>query len=439
MTIAPSDEEARSAPPVPPLSRNRNYNILWSSQLFSELGFELAMIGIPLLILAQTGSPLQMGIASSVLALVRMLAALPAGVVADRWNRRKVMLVCEGLRALTMGSLALALALGQYSFTHLMVVIVLEGVLGSVFEPAEHATVPQVVAESQLPAALSRNAARPFVATLVGPAAAGFLFTVHPLSPFLTTAVMLAVSFGALLLLRLPARLPSTPAGPATEATAEEHHKAESPMGKHADGGVSAGVRWIMGNPVIRDTLVWMMAVNLVFNGLLVVILATSGEDDVAPGEMGLMMAFLGVGGLLGALCASRLYEALRPRVLVLGFAVVATAATALMAVVPTGVPLGVMLGVAGFLAPPANTAVLAYQLTVAPDGMRGRLSSVAAFCSGGAGALGPLVAGVLMSMTDDPRIPILACAGAFAAVALASLLSPSLRHFPSVLEPLDD
>ncbi|MFE7566260.1 MFS transporter [Streptomyces sp. NPDC057539] len=438
MTITrPDDEHVAATAAPPPLARNRNYNILWSSQLFSELGFELAMIGIPLLIIAHSGSPLQMGLASSVLALVRMAAALPAGVVADRWNRRQVMLVCEGLRALCMGSLALALALGHYSFWHVMVVIVLEGVLGSVFEPAEHAAVPQVVPESQLPAALARNAARPFVATLIGPAAAGFLFTVHPLSPFLTTTVMLALSFGALVLLRLPPRRAAA-AGPGSATGAEPDAEA----GGSADGfggEIKAGVRWILGNPVIRDTMVWMMAVNLVFNALLVIILVLSGEDDVAPGEMGVMMAFLGAGGLLGALCASKLYEALRPRVLVLGFAVVATVATALMAVVPTGMALGALLGVAGFLAPPANTAVMAYQLTVAPDDLRGRLSSVAAFCSGGAGALGPLAGGLLMTWGGGGSTPVLICAGAFAAVALVSMLSPSLRHFPSVLKPLDD
>ncbi|GAA2524879.1 MULTISPECIES: MFS transporter [Streptomyces] len=437
MTITRPDDEHLEAPAAPPpLGRNRNYNILWSSQLFSELGFELAMIGIPLLIIAHSGSPLQMGLASSVLAAVKMAAALPAGVVADRWNRRQVMLVCEGLRALCMGSLALALALGHYSFWHVMVVIVLEGVLGSVFEPAEHAAVPQVVPESQLPAALARNAARPFVATLVGPAAAGFLFTVHPLSPFLTTAVMLALSFGALVMLRLPPR--RAPA-PASASATGDGPDAEAGGSTERSGGIMVGVRWILGNPVIRDTMVWMMAVNLVFNALLVIILVLSGEDDVDPGEMGMMMAFLGAGGLLGALCASKLYEALRPRVLVLGFAVVATAATALMAVVPTGLALGALLGVAGFLAPPANTAVMAYQLTVAPDDLRGRLSSVAAFCSGGAGALGPLAGGLLMTWGGEGRTSVLICAGAFAAVAAVSMLSPSLRRFPSVLEPLDD
>ncbi|MEE1723614.1 hypothetical protein PUR58_11565, partial [Streptomyces sp. JV186] len=61
----PEDEEVVAPAGPPPLGRNRNYNILGSSQLFSDLGFELAMIGLPLLIIAHSGSPLQMGLASS--------------------------------------------------------------------------------------------------------------------------------------------------------------------------------------------------------------------------------------------------------------------------------------------------------------------------------------------------------------------------------------
>jgi MFS family permease len=299
-------------------------------------------------------------------------------------------------------------------------VVVLEGVLGSVFEPAEHAALPQAVPEEQLSAALARNAARPFIATLLGPAAAGFLFTVHPMGPFLTTAMMLALSFGALLALRLPAR--RTPAADGADS-ADSADEATGPTGS------AAGFRWVLGNPVIRATLLWMMATNLVFTALLVVILARSGEEQVGPGQIGLMMACLGAGGLLGAVLAPKLYEALPPKVLVLGFAPVAAAATAL----------GLLLGAAAFLAPAANTAVLTYQLTVAPDELRGRLSSVAAFCSGGAGALGPLLGGLLMARNGHGAAGVLICAAGLGLVALGALCSPALRSFPATLEPFDD
>ncbi|MEV7926016.1 MFS transporter [Kitasatospora sp. NPDC088264] len=414
------DGEPTSGPPGPPtarpLSRNRNYNILWTGQLLSELAFEIAMVAIPLLILAHTGSAIQMGTASSVLAAVRMLAAIPAGAIADRWNRRTVMLTCQALRAVGMGSLAAALALDRYSYWHLLAVVVLEGALGSVFEPAEHAALPQVVPESQLSTAVARNAARPYVATLLGPSVAGFLFAVHPTDPFAVTAAVLALSAGALTLLRLP-----PVAGPGTG-------KPDGGMG----GEMAAGFRWVLRNRVLRTTLVWMVGTNLVFNALLVIILAVSNEDRTAPGEIGLMMACLGVGGLLGAALAPWLHRRLPAPVIVLGFAWLAAVATALMAVVSGGVPLGVLLGLAALFAPVANTTVMTHQLMVTPDGLRGRVSSIAALCSGGAGALGPLAGGVLVARSGGGTAAVLACAGALALIAVGTTASPVLRRFPA-------
>ncbi|MEV7771729.1 MFS transporter [Kitasatospora sp. NPDC086791] len=398
-----------------PLSRNRNYNILWTGQLLSELAFEVAMVAVPLLILAHTGSALQMGVASSVLAAVRMLAAVPAGAIADRWNRRTVMLTCQGLRAVSMGSLAAALALDRYSYWHLLAVVVLEGVLGSVFEPAEHAALPQVVPESQLSTAVARNAARPYVATLLGPSVAGFLFSVHPTDPFTVTAGMLALSAGAMTLLRLP---------PAARSDTEE-------TGGGMGGEMAAGFRWVLRNRVLRTTLLWMMGTNLVFNALLVIILALSHEDQTAPGEIGLMMACLGAGGLLGAALASWLHRRLPAPVIVLGFAWLAAVATSLMAAVSGGVPLGALLGLAALFAPVANTTVMTHQLLVTPDGMRGRVSSISALCAGGAGALGPLVGGVLVARSGGGTDAVLACGAALALIAVGTTASPVLRRFP--------
>ncbi|MEV4745780.1 MFS transporter [Streptosporangium sp. NPDC049248] len=401
------------------LSRNRDYNILWTSQLFSELGSEITFVSFPLLILAMSGSPLEMGLASSVLAVAHMVANVPAGVVADRWDRKKVMLLCHGARALAMGSVVVALLLDTYAFPHILLAAAVEGFFSSVFQPAEHAALPQVVPESQLPQAVARNTARPFIATLLGPALAGFLFTLHHTAPFGADAIMLGLSFVTLLLLRLPRR-----AAPVA-----------LPREGAAVGGVAEGIRWVAGHRVIRATLVWMVSSNLVFSALVIIVLAMSGEG-VSAGEVGLTMACIGAGGLLGALAAARLHAALPPVLTIVGFPLVAAVMTAAMALVPSGILLGVLLGGAAFLAPVANTTVLTYQLTVTPDHLRGRLSGIAGLFSGGAGALGPMAGGFLMTAGGGPvAVPV--CAAGLALVALGTLLSPTLRRFP-VLAPTD-
>ncbi|WP_370949852.1 MFS transporter [Amycolatopsis sp. cg5] len=397
-----------------PLARNRDYNILWGSQLFSELATELTQVAFPLLIIAMAGSPLQLGLVSSVLMAAHMAAIVPAGVIADRWDRKKVMVVCQGIRALVMTVLTVAVLMDAASFQLLLAVAVLEGFLGSVFDPAEHAALPQVVPPEQLEQAVARNTARPFIATLVGPAAAGILFTAHHVNPFAADAIMLGGSFVALCFLRLP------------------HRPAEPVEDRSVGGDIAEGFRWVLGQRLIRTTLVWMIFVNLVFSALIIIILAVSGEEKVGPGEIGLTMACLGAGGLLGGILADRLRGLLSAPVILIGFGWVATALIVAMAFVPPGITLGVLLGAAMFLVPVANTTVMTYQLVTTPDALRGRLSSIAGFCSGGAGALGPLLGGLLASAGQTTGV--LVCAGAFGLVATATVASPAFRRFPEAV-----
>jgi MFS family permease len=97
----------------PPLSlwRNRDYLLLWSGEIVSELGTQVSQLAYPLLILALTGSPAQAGLAGTLRSLPYLLLSLPAGALIDRWNRKLVMILCDTGRALCLASIALALAI----------------------------------------------------------------------------------------------------------------------------------------------------------------------------------------------------------------------------------------------------------------------------------------------------------------------------------------
>jgi len=415
--------EAIEAVPVR-LSRNRNYNILWTSLLLSELNTALVAVAFPLFVLATTGSALQLSLVATVLAATAMVANVPAGVAADRWNRKAVMLVCQAARVLAMTSLAVTLLLGGASFPHLLAVAAVEGLAGAVFAPAEDAALPQVVPADQLSKAIARNTSRPYLANLVGPALAGLTFGVHPVLPFALTAVLLAGSCVTLLFLVLPPRTPSS-------------EETETGFGRD----VGHGFRWVFGHRVIRSTLVWLVFNQLFFSALVIIVLFVSGEQDVAPGETGLMMAFFGAGGILGAVFASRLVDRLPGSVIVIGFSFVGAGLTALMALVPAGLPLGLVLAATAFFVPLAVTTVMTYQMVVTPDDLRGRLSGIVGLCAEGAGALGPLAGGLLLILLGGAgRTALLVCAVSLGVVALGSLASPALRRFPSVREvPEDD
>ncbi|MFH9349066.1 MFS transporter [Kitasatospora sp. NPDC017646] len=396
---------------VPPLSRNRNYHVLWGSQLVSELVSQLCLIAFPLMVLAATGSVPEMGAVAAVIAVAHMAANVPAGVLVDRLDRKRVMLVCQCVRAVAMAGLALALFSGRFSLPLVLALAAAEGLLGAAFDPAEHAALPQVVHETQLSRAVARNTARRYIATLLGPAGAGFLFAVDPTAPFAVAAVLLVASCAGLCFLRLPRSVP--------EADGE------------GEGMLGGGFRWVLGHRVIRPMLGWLMCCELVISALIITVLALSGEGDLAPGDLGVMMTGFGIGGLLGAAVAGRLHAALPASAVILGFPWMCSALTLLLALVPTGVLTGVVLGGIAFLIPTAFTTVMTYQLAEAPDELRGRLSGIVGLFVGGAGALGPLVGGLLMA-DGNSRGSLLVWSACLAVVAVGTTLSPALRRFPA-------
>ncbi|WP_282692094.1 MFS transporter [Streptomyces sp. CC208A] len=401
-----------------PLPRNRDYRILWSGMFLSEMAGEVAYIAFPLLVLAHGGSAAAVAGVAAMLAGARALVSLPAGALADRVDRKRVMVATQCVRTVAMLSVAVTVLLGDCPLWLILLVAVVEGAAAGVFVPAEHAALPQVVPASLLPQALARNAARPFAALLIGPALAGFTFGLHEALPFTLNTSVLAVSFVALAALHLPRR------------AAQETAAVAAPQ----VGGFAPLLRMRM----IRATTAWIVGVNLAFHTLVVLVLIVSGEADVAPGQMGLMMTCFGAGGLAGALIADRLHAAaLSPAVLVIGSTWVFAAVAGAMAYAPRGVPLGILLGVAAMAMPVANTTVITCQLSAVPDGLRGRLSGLTALGSELAATAGPVVAGVLSTTTRDGAVSILGAAALLVAVAALATLSPTLRRL-ALPRPVD-
>src|SRR6266550_2353112 len=115
------------------LWRNRDYVLLWSGQMISSVGTQVSMLAFPLLILAITHSPAQAGLIGALRSLPYALFILPAGALIDRWNRKRVMIICDTGRALALGSIPVALLLGQLTLVQLYIVSLVEGTLFTFF------------------------------------------------------------------------------------------------------------------------------------------------------------------------------------------------------------------------------------------------------------------------------------------------------------------
>src|SRR5437764_6215115 len=407
-------------PGKPPekLSRNRDYRFLWGGQVVSETGFSTTMIAFPLLVLGLTGSAAQSGLVLGAVAVAQLVAGLPAGALVDRWNRKRIMLSCEAAQAVAAASLVVALWWGVSSVAQLVAVAAVMGLCRALFEPAEEACLPRLVSSRQVPSAVALNAARTNAGQLSGTALGGFLFALGRIVPFAFDVVAHVFALVSLAFVRLPAR---------------EAPPAERPS-PHLGREIVEGLRWVWQQPRVRATALCAVSLNLFFAAYYLVIIVLANDRGVPAGEIGVMAAMLGGGGILGALAAPYLHRRFSPYVLIISVFWALTVLTPLAVFVSNGYLMGVLFAAMAFLPPAANTTINTYQLLYTPDELRGRLGGVLGVVAGLAAAIGPALGGWLADALPG-NAAVLTCAGAIAVVTLLSTFSTTLRSFPAVAE----
>ncbi|WP_229890390.1 MFS transporter [Streptomyces mashuensis] len=388
------------------------------SQAVSEFAYSTSLIALPLLVLTLTGSPSQAGVIGFVDAAAMLVAGLPAGAVADRFDRRSVLLWCEAALVAVFGIAAVALWAGTASLPALVLLALVNGVATAVMLVTGEAMVPALVPEEKLAGAVAMNSARTYAGQLVGTSAGGFLQAMRNALPFALGAVAHAVSLGLLLFLR---KQPAAPRDPAADRWSPRE--------------LLEGIRWIAGVPFLRLGLFYATVTNFFYGAVYFVVIAAAKTGGMTSGAVGLMAALVGVGGLLGALAAPVLQRVLtgsRPIVVVLGLFGVLTAA---MALLPGSFTPGILLGTTALVAPTANAYFTTYELLLTPDSHRGRVMSVANICSAGGGALAPLAGGLAYEVCGRTAT-LLGCAAVLVAVTVSAVLSTVMRNPPEVPEP---
>jgi predicted MFS family arabinose efflux permease len=397
-----------------PLRRNRDFLVLWSSQLVSTLGSQVSLVAFPLLVLGLTGSPARAGVVGFASSFPALLLYLPAGVLIDRCDRRAVMIATCAIGAAALGSIPLALALGHLGFAQIVVVAFVQGSVTAIFGLTEQGALPLVVHPSQVPEAIARNEARREGAVLAGPPLGGVLYGIGRALPFVADAVSYLACAVGLLALRTPLQEPR-------EAS-----------GRHPLTEIAEGVRWLWGMAFIRASAFGVAGANFIWGGVSIVLIVRAKEHGASPATVGLIFSLLGAGGLLGALAAPQLTRRLSIPVIVIGAFWVEAIMIAALAATREPLVLGVIVACAVFPGPAWNATVVAARLTLTPDRLRGRVNSAARLLSGSMIPLGALSAGLLVGATGTTTTLLLF--GAWqAAVAAASMAARSLREARSL------
>lgn len=126
----------------------RDFGLFWASLLFSAVGSQISTVAIAWQIYEITSSPFQLGLAGLFRALPIMMLSIPGGVLADRMDRRLLLIVTQSLAALLALSLALLSYFGTVQVWHIYTVTFLSGAVGIFDSPARTALIPALVRPS---------------------------------------------------------------------------------------------------------------------------------------------------------------------------------------------------------------------------------------------------------------------------------------------------
>ena len=190
------------------LLRNRDFVLLQLGQLLSTAGTSATAIAYPLLVLAVSHSPAKAGLVAFARLAPVGLFALVAGLAADRWSRKWLMVAADAVRAAAIGGLATAILLGHTAVWVILLVAFVEGAGSTFFDAAQPGALRAVVPRAQLPAAAGAQEARRATVRLAGPPLGGVLYGLDRAVPFLVDAVSYVFSTLSLLMMRTPFQEP---------------------------------------------------------------------------------------------------------------------------------------------------------------------------------------------------------------------------------------
>jgi MFS family permease len=370
----------------------------------------MATLAYPLLVLALTGSPVQAGLVGSATLLAQSAFGLPAGALVDRWNRRKLMVVCEAVRAAAAALLVVAILTGWASVPLIIAVGMVSGGAGVLFGPAQTAALRHIVPSAQLPRASARIEARTYAAELAGPPLGGALFAFARFAPFLADAISYLVSLVSVLAIRRPLQ----------DERTDRHERLST--------AIWSGLRFVIREPFLRATLCSAPLVNAAFAGVMFVLVVVLQQRGTPPAGIGAVQSAILVGGLVGALIAPWLQPRVKTPVLIIFFLWIIVGLVAAAAAMPGTYPVALPLAVGLLLAPSLNAALFSYQIAITPDAMQGRVDSVLNVLAMGLTPLAPLAGGLLVEHLGGAWA-FLVFAGVLAVAAVIASASKGIRH----------
>ncbi len=375
---------AESALPARSLWRNRDYLLLWGGQVVSSFGSRVSELALPLLFLTTTGSALWAGILTGLDGLPFIVLSLPVGVLVDRWDRKRMLVLSDLGRGLALASVPVALGFGRLSLPWLIIVVLVEGTLSTFFSHARGAAVPRVVLKTQLAAAISQEQATESLAGMVGPAIGGALFGLNATLPFVVDAVTFFASACSLGFLRGPLQV-------------EREKNAPSIHLALLVADVREGAVWLWNQPTFRTLTLLTGGLNVFSFGYPLIFILLAQRVGASAAEIGLLFATTGLGSLVGSACSAALLRYAPAGRIILVSAWVWAVTWPIYVLAPSVYWLGVVNLLGLIVVPIYNGAQSTYRLGLIPDQYVGRANSIYRLLTIGLQPLSLALAGALL------------------------------------------
>lgn len=270
------------------LWRHRDFRLLWAGQSVSDLGTAISAVVLPLVaVVYLQASAFEVGALAAIEWLPWLLIGLPAGVWVDRSRHRPLMLWCDVIRALAIGSVPAAAAFGRLYLAHLYLAALVTGMATVIFQVAYQAYLPTLIRTAELAEGNAKLQGSQTVMHVGGAGLGGLLVQVFR-APFALVADAASYALSALSLWAIRAREPRP-----------------EPVERNLRREIAEGVRYVRGDPLLRVLTVAPALANFFFTGFAgIEVLFLVRSVHLQPASVGLLLGVVGLGAVLGAIVA---------------------------------------------------------------------------------------------------------------------------------------
>ena len=403
----------RLPPGLSPL-RHRDFALYWVGQCVSQVGTFIEMTATTYLLYAITNSPVLLGLGGLTRAVPILALALYGGALADRVDRKRLLMFTQASQVLTSLLLGTLVVTGTIQFWHIYVIGFVNSTLSAFDAPARNSFYPSLIPRSDFQNAVTLSSVIFRLSTLLGPAIAGVLIaTVGPASPFFVNAASYFALIGALLLIRTKS-LVATGSGDSMRSA------------------MWGGLQFARRSPVLPLILGTEAILSLFGHNSALVTIFARDVLHVGPEGLGLLLSSVGAGAIVGTIILVGTGE-LRQKGAIMIAAGILYAAALVAFSVSTSFALSIavlfVLGIAdSFWGAMRNTII---QLA-ATDAFRGRITSLVTFTSRGLTNTGQIETGAMVAVAGPPLAAAINGLVIGVAVIAIGLRSARLRRFTS-------